>query len=257
MRADEPLADAKRLRSQALVGARNTFWGVLLIQLITMAELIRYIRIEDDPAALMRSLLVPALLTCFIVLAYTFYRYRLLSETLPNPDELHTDPATGVFTMPYINSCLENEYRRARQNSVCAAVAYIDLVNLERVNHGFGHAVGDIVLKAVAQLISRHVRAGDVLGRAGGDEFVLVMPETRFDEAQQVLAEIRDAVRRYRLDLGKKGTIDFVDCHWGLALYPTDGLTPQEITAAARENVENPPEPAPQPKDAAAATATG
>lgn len=226
-----------RFRRDALKWTRNIFWGLLLLLLLNVLELIRYMEPEMEPGRLARTFLIPLVLGSFVVAAYTFYCYRRLSEREPDEEEANTDPATGAFTMPYINSCLEHEYRRADENGITAAVVYLDMVNLERVNREFGHTVGDIVLKAMADLMARNCRAGDVLGRAGGDEFLLVMPETSLKEARPVMRRIRQAVQEYRLDLNKRGVIDYLDCRCGVAAFPAEGETPQDITVAARENM--------------------
>jgi diguanylate cyclase (GGDEF)-like protein len=118
-----------------------------------------------------------------------------------------------------------------------AAVVYADLVHLEQVNQSFGHAVGDIVLKAIAQLVAGHVRRGDILGRVGGDEFLIVMPETTVGEAEVVVKAIRKAIRDYRLELGKRGTVDFLNCKTGVAAFPAEAETPIEIIAVARQKL--------------------
>ncbi len=178
---------------------------------------------------------------------YALFAWRRPKRTPVRPGL--TDPATGLFTMDYLRKCLECEQQRAEEIGVSAAVLYLDLANLERVNHVFGFTVGDIVLKALARLIAAQIRSGDILGRVGGDEFMIVMPETTVAEAGPVADAIHEAVARYRLDLGKKGVIDFMECSAGVATFPLDGRSAEEVAAAARCNVRVPADgvAAPQP----------
>lgn len=227
-------------RHVALRGVRNAFWGMLLLQLLVVVEIVRQMQGAASANALWKTLMVPIVLYTFILMAYIFYTYRNLSEDSMEETPPEIDPGTGAYTMDYVASRLEQEHRRAHEEGVSAVVGYVDMVNLDRVNHAYGHTVGDIVLKAMADLMKQKSRSADVLGRAGGDEFVLLMPGTTLQEARWTLDNIRQAVQSYRLDLGKKGMIDFLDCHFGMAVYPADGENPPDIVSAARDAIQEP-----------------
>jgi diguanylate cyclase (GGDEF)-like protein len=76
-------------------------------------------------------------------------------------------------------------------------VLFADLDRFKAVNDNLGHHVGDRVLAEIARLIGQEVRASDVLARFGGDEFVLVLPETEMTHAQQVAQRLQDAVEQW------------------------------------------------------------
>lgn len=92
-----------------------------------------------------------------------------------------TDPQTRLLNRMASLRTLSTEIERANRYGRPLAVALIDIDHFKRVNDTYGHAVGDEVLRHVANVMSEHVRSVDSLGRFGGEEFLLVMPETDVD----------------------------------------------------------------------------
>jgi diguanylate cyclase (GGDEF)-like protein len=234
MRETEAMA---RSSDEAEKRTRHIFWGSLVLCALIVVQ-IAYM--SKDPAGLrgaMRSFLPSVLLWSLCMTGYAFYTLSRISRAKPSAVPEFADVATGVFTLPYLASCLNHEHKRAQEAGQSAVVVYLDLMHLERVNQNAGHAVGDIVLKAMAQLIAHSVRSGDVVGRVGGDEFLIVMPETTMRQARPIVQSIKEAIAGYRLDLGKKGVVDFLGCQVGMAVFPAEGDTPDSIVAAARARV--------------------
>jgi len=218
---------------------RKIFLGSLLLNILVVIHLFYLAGTGSGFLATVRSLLPAVLLWSLMVTAYAFHALWEVSVKRRSVISMaFTDTATGVYSLSYLTSYLERERERVRQTGRPAAVAYLDLINLDRVNHSFGHAVGDIVLKSVAQLIADNIRQGDIVGRVGGDEFLVVMPETPLPQAESLLANLRSVIAGYRLDLGKRGTIDFLGCKIGLAAFPIEGGTPADIIQAAREKLQ-------------------
>jgi len=216
---------------------RHIFWGSLVLSALIVVQ-IAYVAQKAGVIGTMQSLLPPVLLWSLVMTGYAFYTLSRIAERRAVDPPPFTDVNTGVFTLPYLTTWLEQERRHAVDTGEAAIVVYLDLVNLERVNSNAGHAVGDIVLKAVAQLVTSNVRSGDIVGRVGGDEFLVIMPGTTIAEARPVAAAVQEAVANYRLDLGKKGMVDFLRCKAGIAAFPAEGETPEDIMAAARERLK-------------------
>ncbi len=106
---------------------------------------------------------------------------------------------TGLLRREAILHELEREFERARRYGRPLTVGMADLDEFKEVNDGFGHLVGDSVLASVAQAIASGLRNSDAVGRYGGDEFLLVLPETPIEGAATVADKVRDLVARVRV----------------------------------------------------------
>jgi diguanylate cyclase (GGDEF)-like protein/PAS domain S-box-containing protein len=106
------------------------------------------------------------------------------------------DSLTGLFNRRYMEAFLDQELARQERIQQPLAVIMIDLDHFKQVNDRFGHREGDRVLRQVGQLLLSHVRSGDLACRYGGEEFVLVQPNTSLDTAVQRVADLRAAFRQ-------------------------------------------------------------
>jgi diguanylate cyclase (GGDEF)-like protein len=102
-----------------------------------------------------------------------------------------TDSQTRAYNRRYLAPRLNEELERARRSGDALSVMLLDLDHFKRVNDQHGHAVGDAVLSAFAEIVRGCVRSVDVLVRRGGEEFVLLMPATGLDPARAVAERIR------------------------------------------------------------------
>jgi diguanylate cyclase (GGDEF)-like protein len=100
------------------------------------------------------------------------------------------DPLTGLLTRPAFASAAERYMTLAQRSEMPLSLVVIDLDDFKTVNDRHGHAAGDAVLSRTAAAWSGAIRRGDVLGRHGGDEFVLLMPATTHDDARQLLGRL-------------------------------------------------------------------
>ena len=110
-----------------------------------------------------------------------------------------TDALTGVGSRKLLEDKLQAEYARAKRYERPFSVAIIDLDHFKMVNDVLGHATGDEAIRKLAACMRSEKRAPDVLARYGGDEFVILMPETKASEAQVLLERIRGQVAQIRL----------------------------------------------------------
>ena len=119
----------------------------------------------------------------------------LLARTLGVQTQLaRFDPLTAAASAARFRALLEQELLRARRYDHSTTVAYLDVDNFKMINDEHGHHTGDMALQSVATVLSRQLRHTDVVGRLGGDEFGILMPETGSDAAHVVLNRIRSAV---------------------------------------------------------------
>ncbi|MFI5296101.1 MAG: GGDEF domain-containing protein [Thermodesulfovibrionales bacterium] len=110
-----------------------------------------------------------------------------------------TDPLTGLFNRRYFNIRLDEESRRARRYALPMSLVIMDIDIFKLFNDAEGHLAGDYILKEVASIMSAAVRANDILVRFGGDEFVILMPQTSKAEAlgvaERIMKNIRDQIQ--------------------------------------------------------------
>lgn len=101
------------------------------------------------------------------------------------------DGMTGLYNHSAIQEQLVREIARSRREGSPLALAMVDLDFFKRINDSHGHPVGDQVIRAIAQMLQQRLRHGDLVGRYGGEEFVLIMPGTSAAGAAAVLDQIR------------------------------------------------------------------
>ncbi len=128
------------------------------------------------------------------------------------------DGLTGLLNHTKIKEVLEVEMSRSRRLESSVILGMIDLDRFKGINDTFGHSSGDRVLKSLARLLQQRLRKTDLVGRYGGEEFAVILPNTSMDAAYHVLDEMREAFSeiRYRCD-----QVEFrVTFSCGLASYP-------------------------------------
>lgn len=104
------------------------------------------------------------------------------------------DPLTGVANTRAFRDRARDEIDRSRRYGRPFTLAYVDLDNFKAVNDRFGHSGGDNLLRLVTDIIRKNLRTTDIFARVGGDEFVLLLPETGQESARAVLDKLRDKV---------------------------------------------------------------
>lgn len=102
------------------------------------------------------------------------------------------DSLTGLFNHSVTQDLLIREVARARRSNQPLSVVLIDIDHFKQVNDRYGHQAGDRVLKSLARLLRQRLRATDLIGRYGGEEFLIVMPETRAASAAMVIDSLRE-----------------------------------------------------------------
>ena len=109
------------------------------------------------------------------------------------------DRLTGIANRETLLTTLVAEVERAARHHSWLSVAFIDIDRFKPVNDTYGHNSGDAVLRQVASLISSNIRASDLFGRYGGEEFMLILPETPHDEAVVLAEKLRNLVMQHPL----------------------------------------------------------
>lgn len=131
-----------------------------------------------------------------------------------------TDPLTGLYNRRFLIDHLAREIARAERSEGILAVAMMDLKGFKSINDRLGHPVGDGVLVRTARIVRESLRAVDAGCRWGGDEFVLVLPNTDMISALAVAERVREKIGA--ITLPARGGLA-LDLHYGVASYPQDG----------------------------------
>ena len=146
-----------------------------------------------------------------------------------------TDQKTGLANATAWTNMASAEIQRAQRDETQVGVLMVDLDHFKQVNDAHGHLVGDRVLQAVADALSACARRYDVVGRWGGEEFVLLCPEVAADELRKIGERVCEKVRDLRVPFGEHGAgaVEGLSVSVGLASFPEFGPELQDVLLAA------------------------
>jgi diguanylate cyclase (GGDEF)-like protein/PAS domain S-box-containing protein len=154
----------------------------------------------------------------------------ILRETLET--QARHDPLTDLYNRRYMEEALEREVRRAERSRRPMGVVMLDLDYFKRYNDTLGHEAGDRLLVALANVLRTQVRAGDIVCRYGGEEFLVILPETTPDLVVQRAEQLRRSVADQLRD-PSDGRVGPVTLSLGVAVYPLHAGSGAELVRAA------------------------
>lgn len=191
------------------LGARTIFL-LLAVALTGFGAVVFAHYLEHQDAALLRSeslhvLLLLLVLPGFLLLAARVRRtnqalFRAGVKIVTIKENARRDPMLGCYNRRYTTVALEQHKRAADDAGSELCLALIDLDHFKCVNDEIGHLGGDEVLRQFARVAQANVRRNDVLGRYGGEEFLLILPDTELLTALNIAERIRAQVERHRWD---------------------------------------------------------
>jgi len=135
-----------------------------------------------------------------------------------------TDGLTGIKTRRFFNEALQSEWKRARRTKRPFSVVLIDLDKFKSVNDSKGHLEGDLVLARVGRILEQKSRQSNIVARYGGDEFVILMPETSLEQAQILCERLRLWIATDTMLNERQITGSF-----GVAAFPTHGSSTDDL----------------------------
>ncbi len=145
----------------------------------------------------------------------------------------HTDPLTHLLNRRGLHVRLASELDRVRRYNAPLGLLLIDLDHFKSVNDTYGHLAGDDVLTEMGKLLQNGTRSVDIVGRYGGEEFVVVLPETGVEGVMVFAQRIRDKIAAHKFSFGQ-GITSHLTASVGVANFPSAGNhSPEELLHAA------------------------
>ncbi|TAL28267.1 MAG: diguanylate cyclase [Nitrospirae bacterium] len=145
-----------------------------------------------------------------------------------------TDDLTKLFNTRYLNRTIEMEIHRSNRYNTSISLIFIDIDHFKNINDIHGHLVGSKTLVEMGQMIIKSLRTIDIVARYGGDEFVVVLPQTTPGAAAQIAERIRASVEQ-NVFLKKEGYGLKVTASFGVASYPESAKTKEDLLRLADE----------------------
>jgi diguanylate cyclase (GGDEF)-like protein len=141
-----------------------------------------------------------------------------------------TDELTGLLNRRALEERLEAEISRSHRHQIKTSLVLIDVDRFKLVNDTLGHAAGDRFLTLIARVLQQKVRSLDVVGRLGGDEFLVMLPMTSASEAQVFINRLQAGLQELN---NSHPEFTMATLSFGIAEAPRHGRTPTAVLAAA------------------------
>lgn len=146
-----------------------------------------------------------------------------------------TDHLTGLFNRRYLQNRFLEEIHRSKRHNLTFSLVMLDIDNFKLFNDTEGHIAGDGVLKGVANVASKSLRINDIITRFGGEEFIIIMPQTDKEkkEAFGVAERIRKNIKKFFTRKWEKFPHPYITVSIGIASFPDDGTGINELIESA------------------------
>jgi diguanylate cyclase (GGDEF)-like protein len=142
------------------------------------------------------------------------------------------DPLTGLYNRRYLEDFFVKQIYQAERARVSIAVLMLDMDHFKKINDTYGHDAGDLVLKEMSKILQSDIRISDISARYGGEEFIVLLYDVDKDEALARAEHVRKAVSYVHIKYGAQHVAS-ISVSIGIAIYPSDGQTAQELIEAA------------------------
>jgi len=220
-----PIIYLATIYAKEFIKVRDYFTGSILGLYLGLASInclrIYHVMISEEITALFRGEWVLKL-TLLYTLFFSFLRVYVifLHVAKEYQDELksvnaqleklsYKDNLTGINNNRAIMSIAFDEVERGVRYGHKTSIAMIDIDDFKHINDSYGHVFGDEVLKTLAEIFMKNIRKSDAIGRYGGEEFLIVLPETTKEDGQRLLQRIKDEVKSVLWEKDKNLVVSF------------------------------------------------
>lgn len=197
--------------------SRNTLLGV--VELINKQT--RHCRFTREDLRTLSTLLGPIAVSLHNAMLFREKEYLSV-----------TDDLTKLYNNRYVNNFLNELIRKGQSKRQTASIIFLDLDGFKSVNDRYGHLVGGRTLVEVGNIIFESVRKTDVVARYGGDEYIVILPDTNGVEAKKIAEQIRQAIKNHDYKKGLQKEIQ-LSASFGISVYPVHGKTVTELIQKA------------------------
>lgn len=130
------------------------------------------------------------------------------------------DALTNIYNRRMLNEYILQETKKSKRHKIDLSLILLDIDHFKDINDKYGHKIGDEVLIEISSLLSRNIRQSDIFGRWGGEEFIILLPQTNIKNAYEVAESLRKKIEKHYFDKVGKTTISL-----GVSMYnPKDGI---------------------------------
>lgn len=147
------------------------------------------------------------------------------------------DPLTTLYNRGYVDDRFNIELSRTQRYGQSLTIAVLDVDQFKAFNDTHGHAAGDVALRSLSAILRQSFRQSDTVGRYGGEEFVVLMPETDIEAAHQKLESVRATIASSPINLPSGVKLNSITISAGLAEFPAEGSNEADLFAIADERL--------------------
>lgn len=211
---------------------KNWFAKLATVVLILAATFLYLLHdVENEHLIILQFSLV---VICAGTLEYFLLKYAERSNELYKiyKTDSTKDFLTGLNNTRQFDKLLNMSFERVIENDEKLSCLMIDIDHFKRVNDTYGHAVGDVVLKELAGILEKNCRAFDFVGRVGGEEFCILLPDCPTDRALEIGARIRNYVKDHKFPIGQNKYIN-ITVSIGTSSYPETVANIEELVEKA------------------------
>jgi diguanylate cyclase (GGDEF)-like protein len=148
-----------------------------------------------------------------VILSILYFNRTLYPKIIAIEKELRQrasmDSLTSIYNRSKFDEILPRELQRAKRYGTSLSLIAFDIDHFKAVNDTFGHLLGDYALKTVVELARKTVRSVDSLARWGGEEFMIVLPDTELESAERLADRIKEKIEKYNFDTIGSLTVSF------------------------------------------------
>jgi diguanylate cyclase (GGDEF)-like protein len=164
-------------------------------------------------------------------------RFQLILKDITEDIILSTtDPLTDIYNRRFINEFLIKEIERSSRLNKQFSIVMCDIDDFKDINDTCGHISGDKVLQSISYVIKANIRKLDIVGRYGGDEFIIILPDTDCDTASLVIERIRQKIENIEISELSRKRIK-VTASFGIATFPSNGMTSDDLLLSTDERL--------------------